>query len=165
MVPKKRWGPGIAGLLTFTVIAAGLLTAARAANESTEIVAFPGAEGFGAHATGGRGGVVCEVTNLEDSGPGSLRARLGGGANRTVVFSAGLGHDRGARRPPWSLAQPNITIAGQTAPGGGICLRDYTFSIRSARRRGARLHHAAVLGDTTGQQSLIASRSTTAPAM
>ena len=133
--------------LTFTVVAAGLLATARADNESTEIVAFPGAEGFGAHATGGRGGVVCEVTNLEDSGPGSLRAALGG-ANRTVVFRVS---GTIALKAPLVVAQPNITIAGQTAPGDGICLRNYTFSIRS--------HDVVVryirsrLGDTTGQQS------------
>src|SRR5580693_3374152 len=147
MLPRNRSGPHVAGLLAFTVSAAGLLAAARAANEPTEIVAFPGAEGFGAYATGGRGGAVYEVTNLEDSGPGSLRDAVAG-ANRTVVFRVS---GTIALNAPLVVREPNITIAGQTAPGDGICLRNYTFSIRS--------HDVVVrylrsrLGDTTGQQS------------
>jgi pectate lyase len=147
MLRRNRSGRSVAGLLAFTLGAAGLFGAARAADESTPIVAFPGAEGFGAHATGGRGGSVHEVTNLEDSGPGSLREAVAG-ANRTVVFRVS---GTIALKSPLVVREPNITIAGQTAPGDGICLRNYTFSIRS--------HDVVVrylrsrLGDTTGQQS------------
>ena len=70
------------------------------------------------------------MTTLDDSGPGSLRTAVSG-ANRTVVFRVS---GTIALKAPLTVAQPNITIAGQTAPGGGICLRDYTFSIRSSQR-------------------------------
>src|SRR5207248_7599671 len=96
--------------LTFTVPAI-----VRAA-----VPAFPGAEGFGSNASGGRGGRVYEVTNLNDSGPGSLRDAVSEG-NRTVVFRvAGTIELKTAI----VVKQPNITIAGQTAPGDGICLRN-----------------------------------------
>jgi pectate lyase len=111
----------------FLVIAAGWLAAAGAAEESAGILAFPGAEGFGARASGGRGGAVHEVTTLDDSGPGSLRDAVAG-PNRTVVFRVS---GTIALKAPLIVTQPNITIAGQTAPGEGICLRDYPFSVRS----------------------------------
>lgn len=84
--------------------------------------AFPGAEGFGANATGGRGGEVVFVTNLNDSGSGSLRSALGGWSNgpRIIVFRVG-GEIR--LMTPLTISRSNITIAGQTAPGGGITLR------------------------------------------
>ncbi|MGH6913661.1 MAG: hypothetical protein ACREH3_08125, partial [Geminicoccales bacterium] len=81
------------------------------------VKAFPTAEGFGAKAEGGRGGEVIEVTNLEDSGPGSLRAAVEQEGPRTVVFRVGgtIAVDR-----PIQIRDPFITIAGQTAPGDGI---------------------------------------------
>jgi pectate lyase len=89
--------------------------------------AFPGAEGLGANATGGRGGEVYEVTTLDDSGPGSLRDALSAG-DRTVVFRvSGTINLKSTIR----LAKPNVTIAGQTAQGGGICLRGKELMIRA----------------------------------
>ena len=82
--------------------------------------AFPGAEGAGRHALGGRGGAVLRVTNLADSGPGSLRAAVETEGARTVVFDIG-GTIRLAS--PLRIREPRITIAGQTAPGGGVTLR------------------------------------------
>ncbi len=81
--------------------------------------AFPGAEGGGAESVGGRGGVVMEVTNLNDSGSGSLRACLEGSGPRTCVFRVS-GLITGKSR--MQISNPYITIAGQTAPGGGIVI-------------------------------------------
>jgi hypothetical protein len=80
-------------------------------------LAFPGAEGFGRFATGGRGGTVYHVTNLKDDGPGSFRDAVSQ-PNRIVVFDVG-GVIRISTR---IVIQRNITIAGQTAPGDGITI-------------------------------------------
>ena len=87
------------------------------------IPAFPGAEGGGAKSVGGRGGAVLQVTNLDDAGPGSLRAACEAAAPRTVVFRvAGII----TLTRPLEIRNPFITIAGQTAPGGGIVIRTDT---------------------------------------
>ena len=80
--------------------------------------AFPGAEGFGAYAKGGRGGRVIEVTNLNARGPGSLQAACDAKGPRIVVFRVSGIIDGSVH-----VKEPFCTIAGQTAPGDGICIR------------------------------------------
>jgi hypothetical protein len=87
-------------------------------------LAFPGAEGYGRYAIGGRGGRVIPVTNLNDSGPGSLRAAVEAEGPRTVVFRVG---GTIPLRSKLVIRSPYLTVAGQTAPGDGICIRGYTF--------------------------------------
>src|SRR5919106_7083867 len=92
----------------------------RALAQSGAVVAFPGAEGFGAQSVGGRGGKVIEVTNLNDSGPGSLRACVAAQGPRICVFRIG---GTITTQSEIVVTNPYLTIAGQTAPGGGITLR------------------------------------------
>ena len=91
--------------------------------------AFPGAEGYGALARGGRGGRVIEVTNLNDSGPGSLRAAVNASGPRIVVFRVGGTIELKSDIIIRGEDQAYLTIAGQTAPGGGILLKNYGLHI------------------------------------
>ncbi|MFM7183327.1 MAG: pectate lyase [Planctomycetota bacterium] len=122
-------------------------TLAWAAPEpASRLPAFPGAEGWGRFAAGGRGGDVYAVTTLADDGPGSLRDALREG-NRTVVFRIS---GTIVLESELLLERSNVTIAGQTAPGGGICLRRFPLRIRGARDVVAR-HLRIRVGDEAGR--------------
>jgi len=100
-------------------VIAALLSVSRVSAPNTRVPAFPGAQGGGAAAIGGRGALICEVLNLNDSGQNSLRDCLTRSDARTVVFrTAGIIW----LRTGIHVTNPYITIAGQTAPGGGITL-------------------------------------------
>jgi pectate lyase len=88
--------------------------------------AFPGAEGFGARTPGGRGGKVLLVRNLNDDGPGSFREAVTAKGPRTIVFRVG---GLITLKSPVKITEPFLTVAGQTAPGDGICIRGSEVSI------------------------------------
>ena len=111
--------------------AVALATLCLHATAQQQQLAFPGAEGFGRFTTGGRGGVVRTVTTLEDDGKtstvGTLRWAVNGSSKKTVVFAvSGTIHLKSALK-----LGTNTTIAGQTAPGDGICIADYPVTVTS----------------------------------
>lgn len=92
------------------------------------VPAFPGAQGFGASTPGGRGGRVLVVRSLADAGPGSFRDAVTARGPRIVVFAvAGLI----TLESPIEITEPFLTVAGQSAPGDGVCLRGHQVSIRT----------------------------------
>jgi pectate lyase len=117
------------------------------ARGASDLPAFPGAEGFGANTPGGRGGQILIVTNLDDSGPGSLREACMTKGPRVVVFRVA---GTIALKSPITVREPYLTLEGQSAPGDGICLRDATFGVAT--------HDVIIrylrcrLGDVTGRE-------------
>lgn len=98
------------------------------AGAATPLPAFPGAEGAGATALGGRGGKVLTVTTLADSGPGSFRAAVEAKGPRIIVFAVS---GTIQLTKPLTVREGRLTIAGQSAPGDGITLRDHPLVVQA----------------------------------
>ncbi|MEM7374995.1 MAG: hypothetical protein AAF587_40755 [Bacteroidota bacterium] len=92
----------------------------------TQPPAFPGAQGWGANATGGRGGIVIQVSNLNDAGPGSLREAVNTAGPRTIVFRTGGIIEL---QTEIQITDPFVYIAAQTAPGDGIVLKNFQIAV------------------------------------
>lgn len=138
----------VATIAAVTTIGVSWEAHPAAAQAADGILAFPGAEGAGRFAVGGRGGRVLRVTHLGDAGPGSLRAAVEADGPRTVIFDIG-GVIRLAS--PLTVRRGRITIAGQTAPGGGITLRDHPLTV--AADDVVIRHIRSRLGDESGVEA------------
>lgn len=144
---------GAAAALAAALVVSGLsgtgpVRAETAFAPAEPVVAFPGAEGAGRFALGGRGGRVIRVTHLGDVGPGSLRAAVETEGPRTVIFDIGGVIQLAS---PLTIRRGRITIAGQTAPGGGITLRDHPLVV--AADDVVVRHIRSRLGDESGVEA------------
>ncbi|MBR2283941.1 MAG: carbohydrate-binding protein [Ruminococcus sp.] len=124
----KRLTAALTGLVTVFAGASGVVPSRNSADTAAAaggLLAFPGAVGGGKYATGGRGGEIYHVTNLNDSGTGSLRDAVSK-SNRIVVFDVSGTIELKSN----IVCQSNITVAGQTAPGGsGVTLKNYKWGM------------------------------------
>jgi len=143
-------------LITHTKFFAFVLLSTIFTSQALALPAFPGAEGAAAETIGGRGGRIIEVTNLNGSGSGSLREACEASGARIVVFKvAGIIDLAG---DSIRIKHPYITIAGQTAPAGGITLKGHELSVEThdvvvrflKLRTGTEYHLADQVGDALG---------------
>ncbi|HQH40392.1 MAG TPA: pectate lyase, partial [Bacteroidales bacterium] len=110
------------------LLVVGKPTRIQTSDKPDRVPAFPGAEGAGMFTTGGRGGKTLLVDNLNDDGPGSLRDAIRKDFPRTIVFRISGTIELAS---PLEIKSGNLTIAGQTAPGDGICLKKYPLIIQA----------------------------------
>lgn len=118
------------------------------AGAQEKLLAFPGADGFGKYTTGGRGGKIYIVTNLNDEGVGSFREAVKKKGARTILFSIAGNIEL---KSPLVIHNGDLTIAGQSAPGDGICVQNYPVTVQADNViiRFMRFR----LGDTAGIES------------
>lgn len=122
-----------------------IVGAAIVARDAHAIPSFPGAEGFGAAATGGRGGQVLKVTTLAASGAGSLQAALDVPGPRIIVFDVS-----GVIEGDITIPHGDVTIAGQTAPGAGITIAGQLFADYDAEVSNVIIRHVRVRPEYDG---------------
>ncbi len=129
MIDASRSFPRFTSSLTLVAVwLAGVAAWSAGAADASNLPAFPGAEGAGAFTPGGRGGAVFIVKNLNDRGPGSFREAVVAEGPRTVVFGvAGII----TLETPLDIEHPFLTIAGQSAPGDGICVRGESVHVNT----------------------------------
>jgi len=121
---KTRWPAGFSLLTARGLILLLAGSALGVEAPPAPALAFPGAEGFGAQATGGRGGAIYHVTNLDDAGPGSFRDAVSKGKRMVLFDIAGI-----IRLKSDVLVNSDLTLAGQSAPGQGISLYGRSVSL------------------------------------